>query len=54
MSGTSIVDIKMLIIFGLSRSGSKLLRDLLNNHSKISLTNFIPTIYEKYGKIETP
>ena len=41
-----------LFIIGISRSGTKLLRDLLNNHSKISLTKcetkFIPSFYRHF------
>jgi len=43
----------MLFISGLPRSGTKLLRDLLNNHPEISIpeveTVFIPYLIRKYG-----
>lgn len=42
-----------IFIIGVSRSGTKLLRDLLNNHHRISISTveskFIPAFYNKYG-----
>jgi len=44
-----------LFIFGMPRSGTKLLRDLLNNHDLISIptheTHFIPLLLNKFGLI---
>jgi hypothetical protein len=43
-----------LFIVGISRSGTKLLRDLLNNHSRISMpeieSKFIPLFYRRFGQ----
>ncbi len=43
-----------LFIVGMQRSGTKLIRDLLNRHERISLpyyeSRFIPEVYKKYGK----
>ncbi len=44
-----------LFIVGMPRSGTKLLRDLLNQHSGISIpeveTHFLPLFIKKYGKV---
>jgi hypothetical protein len=43
-----------IFIVGMPRSGTKLLRDLLNQHSKISIpeveTHFLPMLVNKYGR----
>lgn len=45
---------KILFVTGMPRSGTKLLRDLLNNHSEISIptieTVLIPYLVDKFGK----
>lgn len=44
---------KPIFISGMPRSGTKLLRDILNNHSKISIpdseTHFIPEFIRAFG-----
>ena len=43
-----------IFVVGMPRSGTKLLRDLLNQHSRISIpeveTHFLPLLIKKYGK----
>ncbi|MCP5048402.1 MAG: sulfotransferase, partial [bacterium] len=43
-----------LFLIGVSRSGTKLLRDLLNNHSRVGIamieSKFIPSLYPKYSR----
>ncbi|MBS1746341.1 MAG: sulfotransferase [Bacteroidetes bacterium] len=43
-----------IFVVGMPRSGTKLLRDLLNQHSKISIpeveTHFLPLLINKYGE----
>src|SRR4051794_28172751 len=43
-----------IFVVGMPRSGTKLLRDLLNQHSRISIpeveTHFLPLFIKKYGK----
>jgi len=47
-----------IFIVGLARSGTKLLRDILNNHPELFLlpseTNFIPYFVARFGSIESP
>ena len=44
-----------LFLFGMPRSGTKLLRELLNSHEEIFIpmaeSHFIPLFYKKFGKI---
>lgn len=47
---------KVLFVVGVSRSGTKLLRSLLSNHSNIILddveTHFLPKLYKKYSDLD--
>ncbi|WP_346863270.1 sulfotransferase [uncultured Draconibacterium sp.] len=55
MEKNKIVPHLSLFIIGMPRSGTKLLRELLNNHSDIFIpkveTLFLPTLLKKYGNI---
>ena len=41
---------KLIFLLGLARSGTKLLRDILNNHSQISLLSIESQFITKYYK----